>query len=52
MILEVGYDNGPATDEEMERMRGHVKDAMEEGAMGIGSSLIYALVIMLLLRNY
>ena len=41
-ILEVGYDNRPATDEEMERMRGHVKDAMEEGAMGIGSSLIYA----------
>ena len=28
-ILEVGYDNRPATDEEMERMRGHVKDAMK-----------------------
>ena len=41
-ILEVGYDNRPATDGEMERMRVHVKNAMEEGAMGIGSSLIYA----------
>ena len=41
-ILEVGYDNRPATEEEMEKMRNHVKNSMEEGAMGIGSSLIYA----------
>ena len=41
-ILEVGYENRPATGVEMERMRGQVKVAMEEGAMGIGSSLIYA----------
>ena len=41
-IIEVGYENRDATDFEMKRMKGIVKKSMEEGAMGIGSSLIYA----------
>lgn len=41
-IHEVGYANRKATPEEMERMRAHVRKAMEEGALGVGSSLIYA----------
>ena len=41
-ILEVGYDNRNATDLEMKKMRDIVRKSMEEGAMGIGSSLIYA----------
>ncbi len=41
-IHEVGYEDRPATDEEMQRMIELARRAMEEGAMGIGSSLIYA----------
>jgi N-acyl-D-amino-acid deacylase len=41
-IHEVGYDNRPPTPEELDRMKGLVRKAMEEGALGIGSSLIYA----------
>lgn len=41
-VHEVGYDNRPPTAQEMERMRGLVRQAMEEGALGVGSSLIYA----------
>jgi N-acyl-D-amino-acid deacylase len=41
-IHELGYDNRPPTAEELERMRMMVRKAMEEGALGIGSSLIYA----------
>ena len=41
-ILEVGYDNRSATENELIKMRDIVKQSMEEGAMGIGSSLIYA----------
>jgi N-acyl-D-amino-acid deacylase len=41
-IMELGYDDRPPTPEELERMRGHVRTAMEEGALGVGSSLIYA----------
>ena len=41
-IHEIGYENRPPTDEEMKRMKTMVATAMEEGAMGIGSSLIYA----------
>ena len=41
-IQEIGYANRKATDEEMESMRNIVKLAMEQGAIGIGSSLIYA----------
>jgi N-acyl-D-amino-acid deacylase len=38
----VGYDDRPPNPEELEKMRQLVKQAMEEGAMGVGSSLIYA----------
>ncbi|MFQ6676322.1 MAG: amidohydrolase family protein [Fidelibacterota bacterium] len=41
-IHEVGYDNRPPSRGEMSRMRHLVAKAMEEGAMGVGSSLIYA----------
>lgn len=41
-IHEVGYDNRPATAEELQRMQDLVREAMREGAMGVGSSLIYA----------
>ena len=41
-IQEIGYDNRKATKEELKSMQAIVKEAMEEGAMGIGSSLIYA----------
>ncbi|MFU8812231.1 MAG: amidohydrolase family protein [Balneolaceae bacterium] len=41
-IHEVGYDDRPPTDEEMERMKALTREAMEEGAMGLGTSLIYA----------
>lgn len=38
----VGYDNRAATPEELEEMQTMVRAAMREGAMGVGSSLIYA----------
>ena len=38
----VGLDDRPPTAEEMERMRALVRDAMADGALGVGSSLIYA----------
>ncbi len=41
-IHEVGYDNRPPTPEELSRMQALARQAMEEGALGIGSSLIYA----------
>ena len=41
-IHEIGYEDRPPTPEELERMKALVRTAMEEGAMGIGSSLIYA----------
>ncbi|MCK5402234.1 MAG: D-aminoacylase, partial [Flavobacteriaceae bacterium] len=41
-IQEIGYDNRKATEEELKAMQAIVKEAMQEGAMGIGSSLIYA----------
>jgi N-acyl-D-amino-acid deacylase len=41
-IHEIGFDNRPPTAEELERMKTLVRVAMEEGAMGVGSSLIYA----------
>ncbi len=41
-IHEVGYENRAPTSEELERMKALVRQAMEEGAMGVGSSLIYA----------
>ncbi|MBI3112862.1 MAG: D-aminoacylase [Ignavibacteriales bacterium] len=41
-IHELGFEDRPPNPEELERMRGLVKQAMEEGALGVGSSLIYA----------
>jgi len=41
-VHEVGYANRPPTPEELARMRKLVVQAMEEGALGVGSSLIYA----------
>ena len=40
-IHEIGYDDRPPTPEELSRMRELVRQAMEEGALGVGSSLIY-----------
>jgi N-acyl-D-amino-acid deacylase len=40
-IHEIGYENRAATPEELDRMRALVRQAMEEGALGVGSSLIY-----------
>ena len=41
-IHELGYANRAPTPEELDRMRALVRSAMEEGALGVGSSLIYA----------
>jgi N-acyl-D-amino-acid deacylase len=41
-VHEVGYADRPPTADELERMRQLVRQAMEEGALGVGSSLIYA----------
>jgi N-acyl-D-amino-acid deacylase len=37
----IGEDNRDPTPSELEQMKGLVREAMEEGALGIGSSLIY-----------
>ena len=41
-INTVGYENRTPTPQELDTMKLMVKQAMEEGAMGVGSSLIYA----------
>lgn len=41
-IHEIGYADRPPTPEELERMKTLVRQGMEEGALGLGSSLIYA----------
>jgi len=41
-INTMGFEDRAPTDKEMEQMKSMVKKAMEEGALGIGSSLIYA----------
>jgi len=41
-IHELGYDDRPPTSAELDRMRALVRQAMEDGALGVGSSLIYA----------
>ena len=41
-IHELGYVNRAPTPAELERMRGLVRQAMQEGALGVGSALIYA----------
>jgi len=37
----IGYENRPATKQELETMRSLVRQAMEDGAMGLASALIY-----------
>ncbi|MFQ5525075.1 MAG: amidohydrolase family protein [Thermoanaerobaculia bacterium] len=41
-IHELGYEDRPPTSEELEAMQALVRAAMEDGALGVGSSLIYA----------
>ena len=41
-VHELGYEDRAPTPEELERMKQLVAQAMEEGAFGVGSSLIYA----------
>ena len=41
-IHELGYENRPPTPAELARMEALVEQAMREGALGVGSSLIYA----------
>jgi N-acyl-D-amino-acid deacylase len=41
-IHEVGYADRAPTPEELARMQALVRQAMEEGALGVGSALIYA----------
>jgi N-acyl-D-amino-acid deacylase len=41
-VHELGYADRPPTAAELERMKQHVRKAMQEGALGVGSSLIYA----------
>lgn len=37
----LGYENREPTDSELEAMRGHVRDALEDGAWGMSTGLIY-----------
>ncbi len=41
-ILALGFEDRPPTPDELVEMRAMVRQAMEEGALGVGSSLIYA----------
>lgn len=41
-IHEIGYADRPPTADELERMKALVRQGMEEGALGLGTSLIYA----------
>ena len=41
-VHELGYADRPPTPAELARMQTLVRSAMEEGALGVGSSLIYA----------
>ena len=41
-IHEIGYADRPPTPAELDRMKELVRQAMREGALGVGSSLIYA----------
>ena len=38
----IGYDDRPPSPQELEQMRSLVREAMEQGALGVGSALIYA----------
>lgn len=41
-INTVGYEDRPPTPQELDSMKLMVREAMEDGALGVGSSLIYA----------
>ncbi len=41
-VHEVGYEDRPPTADELARMQELVRQAMRDGALGVGSSLIYA----------
>ncbi len=41
-INAIGYDNRPPTPEELSKMKELAKQAMEEGAIGLSTALIYA----------
>jgi N-acyl-D-amino-acid deacylase len=41
-VHEIGYEDRPPTEPELERMKELVRQSMREGALGVGSSLIYA----------
>ena len=41
-VHEVGYEDRPANEAELGRMQELVREAMRDGALGVGSSLIYA----------
>lgn len=41
-VHEIGYEDRPPTEDELLRMQALVRQAMREGALGVGSSLIYA----------
>ncbi|MCK0178002.1 D-aminoacylase [Flavobacteriaceae bacterium S0862] len=41
-VNHIGYEDRPPTNEEMASMKKMVREAMEDGALGVGSSLIYA----------
>lgn len=41
-IHQLGYEDRPPTPAELERMQELVREAMREGALGVGASLIYA----------
>jgi N-acyl-D-amino-acid deacylase len=41
-VHEIGYEDRPPTEEELGYMQDLVTEAMREGALGVGSSLIYA----------
>jgi N-acyl-D-amino-acid deacylase len=41
-IHELGMENRPPTPDELERMKVLARSAMEDGALGVGASLIYA----------
>ncbi|MCA6074976.1 N-acyl-D-amino-acid deacylase family protein [Fulvivirga sedimenti] len=41
-VNTVGFEDREATPEELDQMKAMVRQAMEEGALGVGSSLIYA----------
>jgi len=40
-ILGAGFDDRPLTDAELDRLTGLVEEEMQEGALGIGTALIY-----------